>query len=73
MDASLAISIAALVIAIVFGIRQQIHIRKVDQELFSGGTTLLEVRWIWQNVGKKRGCFLLFQAKRKVKGTLCLF
>ena len=49
MDASLVISIAALVIAIVFGIRQQIHSRKVDQELLSGGTTLLEVRWSWQN------------------------
>lgn len=49
MDASLATGIAALVIAIGFGIRQQMHSRKVDQELLSGGTTLLEVRWSWQN------------------------
>ncbi len=49
MDASLAISIVALVIALGFGIWQQKHNRKVDQELLGGGSTLLEVRWSWLN------------------------
>ena len=49
MDVGLAISIVALVIAIGFGIWQAVHNRKIDQELLSGGTTLLEVGWSWLN------------------------
>lgn len=54
MDTNQAVGIVALVIGSIalvftvgFGIWQTIFNRRVDQQLLGGGTTLLEVRWIW--------------------------
>lgn len=49
MDISLAVGIAALAIAIGFGVWQSKFNQKVEQQLLGSGTTLLEVRWVWRN------------------------
>lgn len=49
MDTSLVVGIAALVIAIGFGVWQSRFNRRVEQQLLGSGTTLLEVRWVWQS------------------------